>query len=70
MRIFDVATENIRQGGRRQGANMGVPRVDHPDILEFVAAKLDGTSLQNFNLSVAITDTFLEAVHEGDHRGR
>jgi len=62
MKIFDGATEHIKQGGKRRGANMGVLRVDHPDIMEFVRAKLDGTSLQNFNLSVGVTDAFLEAV--------
>ncbi|HLK11102.1 MAG TPA: adenosylcobalamin-dependent ribonucleoside-diphosphate reductase [Candidatus Binatia bacterium] len=62
MRIFDTATENIKQGGRRRGANMAVLRVDHPDIVEFVEAKRDGTSFRNFNLSVAVTDRFMRAV--------
>jgi ribonucleoside-diphosphate reductase alpha chain len=65
MCIFDCATENVRQGGKRRGANMGVLRVDHPDIEEFVAAKLDGRSFQNFNLSVGVTDAFMEAAAAG-----
>jgi ribonucleoside-diphosphate reductase alpha chain len=65
MRVYDATTQNVRLGGRRRGANMGVLRVDHPDILEFIDAKLDG-SLSNFNLSVAVTDAFLDAVERCD----
>lgn len=62
MTIFDNATKVITQGGRRRGANMGILRCDHPDILEFIEAKLDKDMLSNFNLSVGVTDKFMKSV--------
>ncbi len=65
MRAFDTATDVIKQGGMRRGANMAILNVDHPDIMKFIIAKEDSTSFTNFNLSVAITNTFMEAVKAG-----
>lgn len=66
MRVFDTATEVIKQGGKRRGANMGILSVNHPDIMEFVAAKTDGVSFANFNISVAITNDFMGKVERDE----